>query len=628
MLTLRNIMHSGLSRRLIVWFLVLSLIPLAVAGGIGYAISRRAMRDAAFDELRGVASGRREAIQVLEEVRLQEVVEIATRPSVIEELKLASPTMMESLNTELLRIQSVIKGFTTLYVFDAEGLVVASTDADLIGRSFADLDEFELAQKEPHVDSTIHLDEKGREVFDMSVPVFDPNTGEFLGVVTGEVSTKRLNQITTLRDGLGDTGEVYIVDYDQYMITESRFVENAPLNQKVDTFGVQEALEGREGVDTYTDYRGHEVVGAYLGMPEYSWILIAEMDQREAFTAVRNLTWALVVIFVISALVVAAVAAWISQVLARPILSLRDVAERLAEGDLTQEVHIQTKDEVEELAQAMQEVLNAWRRIMGDLNDEAVRLSTTAAELAASSEEISRTAGVQADQITNTSSATEEMVATIQEVARNAETAAASATESTQRAQNGAHSVTTTIAGFGEASAVLQRLSARSEEIGGIVSLIQEVAAQTNILALNAAIEAAGAGEAGARFDVVAEEIRKLAGRTREATTEIADLIHAVQSEAQSATQAMGEGEILVNEAGESLRQIVETSASVDDMMQLISAATEEQSRTSEEIATALEALASSSQETAAATRDTAQVGVELSNMAERLKEVAVRFKV
>ncbi len=628
MLTLRNIMRSGLSRRLIVWFLVLSLIPLAIAGGIGYSISRRAMRDAVLEELRGIASGRREAIRVLEEVRLQQVVEIATRPSVLEELRLASPAMTESLSAELLRIQSVIKGFTTLYVFDAEGKVIASTDTDLIGRNLAGTDEFELAREEPNVDSTIHLDEKGREVFDMSAPAFDPNTGEFLGVVTGEVSTRRLNQITTLRKGLGDTGEVYIVDYDQYMITESRFVEDASLNQKVDTFGVREVLEGREGVDTYTDYRGHEVVGAYLGMPEYDWVLIAEKDAREAFTAVRNLTWALIGVFIISGLVITAVAAWLSQVLARPILSLRDVAAKLAEGDLTQEINLQTKDEVEELARTMQEVIIAWREIMGDLNDEAVRLSTTAAELAASSEEISRTAGVQANQITNTSSATEEMVATIQEVARNAETAAASATESTQRAQNGAQSVTATVEGFGEASAVLRRLSARSEEIGGIVNLIQDVAAQTNILALNAAIEAAGAGEAGARFDVVAEEIRKLAGRTREATTEIADLIHAVQSEAQSATQAMGEGEILIDEAGGALRQIVESSASVDDMMQLISAATEEQSRTSEEIATALEALASSSQETAAATRDTAQVGVELSNMAERLKEVASRFRV
>jgi len=174
----------------------------------------------------------------------------------------------------------------------------------------------------------------------------------------------------------------------------------------------------------------------------------------------------------------------------------------------------------------------------------------------------------------------------------------------------------------------MQRLRARSDEIDTIVNLIQDVAAQTNILALNAAIEAAGAGAAGARFDVVAEEIRQLAGRTSQATGEIAELIGAVQADTQAAAEAISKGASLAKESGASLDEIVEASASVNDVVQSISSATEEQSRASEEIANSIDAMVDGSQQTATATRETAQIGVELSNLAERLKEAAGRFKV
>lgn len=337
-------------------------------------------------------------------------------------------------------------------------------------------------------------------------------------------------------------------------------------------------------------------------------------------------------------LVIGVVALLIARSVSRPILALRDVAVTLARGDLTQaaQVHSQdeasqdeaSQDEVGQLAAALNKAVSNWREIISNLRDNALHLSTTAAELAASSEELSRTTAAQSDQISRTASAAEEMAATIREVAHSAERAAQASTTSSQRAKAGGQLTAETAARLDQANHAMQQLRGRSDEIGKIVQLIQDVAAQTNILALNAAIEAAGAGVAGARFDVVAEEIRKLAGRTSQATGEIAELIRAVQADTQAAAEAISKGAAMAQESGASLADIVASSASVNDMVQSISAATAEQSSASGEIANSIDAMVDSSQQTTIATRETAQIGVELSNLAEHLKEAADQFKV
>jgi methyl-accepting chemotaxis protein len=320
---------------------------------------------------------------------------------------------------------------------------------------------------------------------------------------------------------------------------------------------------------------------------------------------------------------------FLARSVARPIIALRDTAARLAAGDLTGEIEIgQRDDEVEELAVALGQTNATWREIIGGLRDNAVRLSTTAAELASSAEELSRTTTAQSDEMARTSSATEEMAASIQEVAFSAELAAQAADTASERALSGSRLTTDTANVLVEANEVMQRLRAHSDEIGSIVSLIQEVAAQTNILALNAAIEAAGAGVAGARFDVVAEEIRKLAGRTHQATGEIASLVGSVQADIQDAAHAISEATALARDSGDSLADIVASSSSVSEMIRTISTATAEQSRTSGEIANAVDTMVGSSHQTVEATRETAEIGIELSNLAERLKDAANRFKV
>jgi len=360
------------------------------------------------------------------------------------------------------------------------------------------------------------------------------------------------------------------------------------------------------------------------------WVIVAEIDSAEAFSSVQRLTWQMLLIALVAAIVVPVVATWIARSITRPIISLRDVAIALADGDLTQKVRVgaRSKDEVSELGLALDAAIATWRGIIGGLRDDSARLSTTSAELASSSEELSRTASVLSDEISRTSTGMEEMATTIREVARSAELAAEASTASSQRAHAGGELASGTAVGLEQADEIMQRLRARSDEIGTIVNLIQEIAAQTNILALNAAIEAAGAGAAGARFDVVAEEIRQLAGRTSQATGEIAELIGAVQSDTQAAAEAISKGAAMAQESGASLTNIVEASASVNDMVQSISTSTEEQSRASEEIATSLDAMVGSSQQTATATKETAQIGIELSNLAERLRDAADQFRV
>jgi methyl-accepting chemotaxis protein len=417
------------------------------------------------------------------------------------------------------------------------------------------------------------------------------------------------------------------------MRSDSRFSEESTIfEQKVDTEAVRSAFNGVIGQQVIKDYRGVEVLSAFapLDIAGVDWVIVAEIDSDEAFASVQRLTWQMLLVALVAAIGVPVVATWIARSITRPIISLRDVAIALADGDLTQKVQVgaRSKDEVSELGSALDTAIATWRGIIGRLRDDAIRLSTTAAELASSSEELSRTTAAQSDEISRTSSAVDEMATTIREVARNAELAAEASTASSQRAHAGGELASGTAVGLEQADEIMQRLRARSDEIGTIVNLIQEIAAQTNILALNAAIEAAGAGAAGARFDVVAEEIRQLAGRTSQATGEIAELIGAVQADTQAAAEAISKGTALASESGTSLDEIVASSSAVNDMVQNISTSTEEQSRASEEIATSLDAMVDSSQQTAAATRETAQIGVELSNLAERLKEAADQFKI
>ncbi len=331
--------------------------------------------------------------------------------------------------------------------------------------------------------------------------------------------------------------------------------------------------------------------------------------------------------------------------LTKPLMSSIDLAEAIADGDLTRKIDasaMEKKDEIGQLMKSLDKMSGNLREFLKSVNASSSKLASAAEELSSTSEQMSRGMQSQTLQTSQIASAMEEMSATVLEVARNSQTAASSAKEATITADQGGEVVAKTVEGMQkiagtvrESARTIGELGKSSDQIGEIVAVIDDIADQTNLLALNAAIEAARAGEQGRGFAVVADEVRKLAERTTKATKEIATMIKNIQNETTGAVGAMeagtrevAKGVDLANQAGDSLRVIVDAVQKVNDMIGQIATAAEQQSSAAEQISTGIESVASVTKETSSGAQQTASAGQELSRMATELQTMIAQFKV
>lgn len=284
---------------------------------------------------------------------------------------------------------------------------------------------------------------------------------------------------------------------------------------------------------------------------------------------------------------------------------------------------------------------NTMLKVASSAFEISSRVAAASEELSAQVEQISRGAEIQRERVEGTASAMTEMNATVLEVARNAGEASTQSEASRENATGGAELVTKLINAINEVDSVAHRLQnnmldlgKQAESIGSVINVITDIADQTNLLALNAAIEAARAGEAGRGFAVVADEVRKLAEKTMQATQEVGASINAVQmsarvtlSDVERSVTCVSEATELAHSSGASLAQIVTLASSSSSLVASIAAAAEEQSATSEEISRALDEINNIAGETAEGILQSSSAVQELSQMAQELNEVMERLK-
>jgi methyl-accepting chemotaxis protein len=337
------------------------------------------------------------------------------------------------------------------------------------------------------------------------------------------------------------------------------------------------------------------------------------------------------------------IAFFLSGSITKRLKMVMDYSSRIADRDLSMPaLEMRSGDEIGQLAGKVNEMKDSLKQVIADVLNSTQMVASSSSELAASAEQMASGIELQNQQTQQVAAAVEELSQSVGEVAAKSADATAASEESQSLAEEGGSIVNSTVEEMqGIATEVqssadtINELGEKSKMIGEIISVINDIAEQTNLLALNAAIEAARAGEHGRGFAVVADEVRKLAERTTEATEEVSVSIRGIQAETSTAVELIengskrvGRGVELASSAGEALMSIVSGSKGVQRMVQDIAAAAGEQTAAADEIARAVEGINSVTNQSAESASQSSIAAADLAKQAEQLQELVSRFRL
>ncbi|MGL1930509.1 MAG: methyl-accepting chemotaxis protein [Desulfotalea sp.] len=615
--------------KLISILVLTAMVPLIVSAIFTYKLVSKALMQKSYDQLTAIRQIKSNQIESFFKERLGDVLVLANNPTTVKAYQdidrafkeesgnggsfqgrlngaYDAPSAYKSVHDEyfdVLEYYMTQYGYYDLFFMDAQ-------DGDI---SFTVTKEADFAQKTSDIDSSLKdawVKAKNGQVALSDTRPYSPSAGApaifvaapikknniIIGVVALQISIDVINSIMQERSGLGETGETYLVGSDLLMRSDS-FLDPVnhtvsasfanPLKGKVQTVGAENAINGQSGAEVIIDYNGNPVLSVYkpITLGDFTWGLLAEIDEAEVKQPIKTLLVWICVIAVVLVLCSAIVALFVASQISGPLVKSAELALAISKGDLTQQLDIDQKDEVGQLSASLNSMSKALRAMFIEISGGVNTLTSSSVELSSISSEMSSGAEETSQRSNSVATAAEEMSVNMNSVAAASEQAAtnvnmvAAAAEEMTATINEISSSTAKANSVTSEAAVqtstaadrVNELGKAANEINKVTETITEISDQTNLLALNATIEAARAGEAGKGFAVVANEIKELAKQTAEATQEIKKKIAAVQNSTDLTVDQIEQVNQMVQQANE--------------MTGTIASAIEEQSATTQEIA-------------------------------------------
>ncbi|XKU42197.1 methyl-accepting chemotaxis protein [Pseudomonas [fluorescens] ATCC 17400] len=435
---------------------------------------------------------------------------------------------------------------------------------------------------------------------------------------------------------IGQTGSLALLDEQKHWLVAPAGVQAPDEAIAVMLDLAKKPGAGRFWSDKHEDF--YSVSVPFEGGP---WAVVASMPKAE----IRAVTWEvgirLVIGSVLAMLLAVGATVWLLRSKLAPLSDLVRQAEALGAGDLSARLNVSSHDEIGQLARSFNQMGEALSTMVSHIREAAEEVNSRAQALSGLSGGAYEGMEQQSGEITSMAGAVEEFSATSLNIADNMGNTERLAQENAQQTRIGRNSMQEASASLehiatalNSTATVINTLGQRSQEIGGIVGVITSIADQTNLLALNAAIEAARAGEQGRGFAVVADEVRNLASRTRQATDEISGMIQSIQQETGNAISTMERGNVLMQEGlsrnadvASALARIDEQSRSAGQQFAAITTATQEQSSTATLLSSNLQSIALANSEQREVVSNLAITARELETLAAGLRHEVDRFR-
>ncbi|OLN22257.1 chemotaxis protein [Domibacillus antri] len=666
-LKLKGNSEPTIRKKLIIWFLAVGLIPLGLVSALLYSLNSNEMVKKEQEGLQALVNSTAQGMGQWLDKRSSEV-QLIAKTEAIKSLVLEEQlTLMDTMKEQ--------SGVYETVVFTApDGVVQAHTTKENIGvMNLGDRDYFKNGMNgESTISNVLTSKSTGNRIIVAASPVIG-NNGETMGVLSATINFEQLiDDFLNNTDNMGafpilvDNQDILQV----YPIKEviGKNINEAELNADTKDLLVKGKTEAGNSIVTEN---GEEYVLAYtpIDIAGYSLSFNTPMDTiLAAADKTRDFTLLVTGLSVIGILIIA----WfVAGRISRPIQHVTEHIQRIAGGDLTgDELQVKTNDEIGRLTESMNKMSLNLKNLIHRVRSNADYVASYAGELTASADQTSKateniTASIQQvssgaeqqnERVAESVLALEEVSFGIQQMAESSSRISETSSVTIQKAQSGGESVKKTVDQMNSiltsvltSDQTIRTLDERSKEIGKIIEVINGIAEQTNLLALNAAIEAARAGEQGKGFAVVADEVRKLAEESRRSSSQIGQLITAIQQDMTSSIDGMAhvtrevkEGLAIAGDTERNFNEIIESTKQVTDQIDSMAATAEQISAGSQQVTASFTTIAAITKETTENTHEVASAAEEqlasmeeitssahsLSRMAEELQKVVQQFKV